>query len=387
MTVEQRPGTHRPRVIYSIGVRFAGGGIGNIAYQAVRGIHQQATLTRLLASSSRPTEIPADLIHDMGLSGRILRRLAFHDPTRRLTPLSNVIYDVWASRQMVPCDIFHGWDGQALRSLRRAKELGAVTLVERPVSHPLTQTRLLQEEYHRWGQDAFLPRTDIARALAELEEADYITIPSDWVRQGCLEHGVAESKLIQIPYGADIERFRPAAKTSGPFRVIFAGQVGLRKGVPYLLDAWRRLGWRDAELVFAGVVTAEMKPVLQCFGALEGVRFTGYLPDPVEFFQSADIFAFPSIEEGSALVTYEALACGLPVVTTKHAGSVVTDGKEGFLTPIRDGEALAERLRELREDTGLRLRMGVAARVRAEQFPWSRYGPALVEAYRTVLAR
>lgn len=386
MTEDREPGS-TPRVAYSIGVRFAGGGIGNIAYQAVRGIHQQATLVRLLASSSRPTEIPAELIRDMGLPGRILRRLAFHDPTRWLNPLSNVIYDAWASRQLVACDIFHGWDGQALRSLRRAKELGAVTLVERPVSHPLTQTRLLQDEFSRWGQSALLPRTDVPRALAELEEADYITIPSDWVRQGCLEHGVPEQKLIQIPYGADIERFRPVAKPPGPFRVVFAGQVGLRKGVPYLLDAWRRLGWRDAELVIAGIVTAEMKPVLRRFGTLDGVRFTGYLPDPVAFFQSADVFAFPSIEEGSALVTYEALACGLPVVTTTHAGSAVTDGKEGFLVPIRDGAALAERLRELREDAGLRSRMGVAARARAEQFPWSKYGPALVDAYRKVLAR
>jgi glycosyltransferase involved in cell wall biosynthesis len=102
--------------------------------------------------------------------------------------------------------------------------------------------------------------------------------------------------------------------------------------------------------------------------------------DPVVLYQQADVFAFPTIEEGSALVTYEALACGLPAVTTYNAGSPVRDGQEGFLVPVQDAEALAERLDLLRTNVQLRLEMGRAARERAKTFTWHEYGENLVRA-------
>jgi hypothetical protein len=83
---------------------------------------------------------------------------------------------------------------------------------------------------------------------------------------------------------------------------------------------------------------------------------------------------------GSALVTYEALACGLPVVTTRNAGSVVRDGEEGFIVPARDAEAPAARLEELRTKVSDRRSMAAAARARVEQFSWDRYGRSLAEA-------
>ncbi|MDQ7028789.1 MAG: glycosyltransferase family 4 protein, partial [Ardenticatenia bacterium] len=101
----------------------------------------------------------------------------------------------------------------------------------------------------------------------------------------------------------------------------------------------------------------------------------------------ADVFVFPSLQEGSALVTYEALACGLPVVTTPNAGSVVRDGIEGFLVPIRDVEALAARLEHLRADEGLHLEMGQAARRRAKAFTWEHYGDRLADTVRSLRDR
>jgi glycosyltransferase involved in cell wall biosynthesis len=102
----------------------------------------------------------------------------------------------------------------------------------------------------------------------------------------------------------------------------------------------------------------------------------------VAVYQQADVFTFPTIEEGSALVTYEALACGLPVVTTPNAGSVVRDGVEGLLVPIRNVEALAAALECLRADERLRREMGRAARARAEEFTWDGYGETLARVLR-----
>jgi glycosyltransferase involved in cell wall biosynthesis len=107
--------------------------------------------------------------------------------------------------------------------------------------------------------------------------------------------------------------------------------------------------------------------------------------DPRPYYQRADVFVFPSIEEGSALVTYEALAYGLPVVTTFNAGSVVEEGEEGFIVPIRDPNALAERLEVLFKDESLRKKMSEKASAKAKVYTWERYGDNLARFYEEVL--
>ena len=133
-----------------------------------------------------------------------------------------------------------------------------------------------------------------------------------------------------------------------------------------------------------GRVLPEIKEVLKGYADLPGVRMMGFLGTPAAAYQQADIFVFPSIEEGSALVTYEAMACGLPVVTTPNAGSLVRDGVEGFIVPIRDPDALAERVERLRADARLRQEMGRAARMRAEEFTWEQHGQALIQYYKSI---
>ncbi|MGB9776541.1 MAG: glycosyltransferase family 4 protein [Anaerolineae bacterium] len=373
------------RVIYSIGSKFAGGGIGTTAYHAVRGLYQHGMLHRLLCGAFRPTEIPREKIRALGLPDRALRKLASMDSTGWLWHLQAVLFDTWASRHLESADIFHVWGNYGLQSLRRAREMGMVTVVERASAHPLYQARLLQEEYARWGLSFRSLQAAVKRALAEMSLADYVLIPSDFVRQSFVEQGFPEDKLIQIAFGADTARFHPSeAPAAHPFRALFVGQVGIRKGVPYLLEAWERLGWRDVELWLVGRMLPECRPILQRYRDLPGLRLIGHLDNPVEAYQQADVFVFPSIEEGSALVTYEALACGLPVVTTPNAGSVVRDGVEGFIVPIRDVEALADRMERLRADERLRREMGKAARTRAEAFTWERYGSELVQLYETI---
>lgn len=369
------------KVIYAIGAKFAGGGIGTTAYHAVRGLHRHGLLHRLLCGSFRPTEIPHERIRAMGLPSRALRKLATFDASGWLWYFQSSLFDAWASRHLELADLFHVWNSNGLASLRRAKEMGMVTVVKRASAHPLCQARLLKEEYARWGMSFRIPRAGLRRSVAELEEADYVLIPSNFVRHSFLEEGFPEDRLLQVPFGADTSRFHLAgSQVDHPFRVLFVGQIGIRKGIPYLLEAWRQLGWRDAELWLVGRIETGYRSMLTRWDGLPGVRLAGYAPDPVSLYQQADVFAFPTIEEGSALVTYEALACGLPVVTTPNAGSVVRDGIEGFIVPIRGVDALADRLDRLRTDERLRRKMGRAARIRGGEFKWEQYGECLVQA-------
>ncbi|MBC7232028.1 MAG: glycosyltransferase family 4 protein [Chloroflexi bacterium] len=375
-------------VIYSIGSKFAGGGIGTTAYHAVRGLHHHDMLKRLFCGAYQPTEIPQEKIRALGLPDRALRKLASLDSSGWLWHLQAVLFDTWASRRLEPANVFHVWGNYGLRSLRRAREMGTVTVVERASAHPVYQTRLLKEEFARWGLSFHAPQATTVRAIAEMAVADYILIPSEFVRQSFLGEGFPAEKLIQVPFGVDTARFRPSeVPAAHPFRALFVGQVGIRKGVPYLLEAWRQLGWRDAELWLVGRALPECQLILRRYEDLPGLRLIGHLDNPVEAYRQADVFAFPSIEEGSALVTYEALACGLPVVATPNAGSVVRDGVEGFIVPIRNVEALANALERLRADKRLRQEMGRAARERAREFTWERYGDKLANSLRQAADR
>ena len=308
------------QTIYAIGARLAGGGIGNTAYHAARGIWQAGVLNRLLVSSYRRTDIPPSHIRSMGYAGRVLKRVSILDSAGTLDAWSNALFDRWASQQIAPCDIAHGWGNMCLHTLRRARGLGALTIIERASSHPREQSRLLEQAHARYGLPWRQNSRHLWRAEAEFAEADYVTIPSDFVRQSFESQGHDSGRLIQIPFGVDTDRFRPPElprpARGEPFRVLFVGQVTLRKGVLDLLEAWRRLNWPAAELWLVGRIDPTLRDLLTPYATLPGVRFIGHVPDPVKMYQGADIFAFPSIEEGSALVTYEAMACGLPMVVT-----------------------------------------------------------------------
>jgi glycosyltransferase involved in cell wall biosynthesis len=370
------------KIIYSFGNKFAGAGMGTTAYYEARELYRRGLAQCILCGTYAPTEIPAQVIRAIGLPNRALCKLASFERSGWLWYVQAVFYNAWAARHMAAASLFHVWGGYGSQSLRRAKAQGMTAVVQIASSHPNFQNRLMREEFARWGQTWPVWDAGLARMLREIDQADYILIPSDFVRESFIAEGIPESKLIQAPFGVDVSRFTLATGAKGqPFRAVFVGQVGLRKGVPYLLEAWKRLGWRDAELWLVGRVLPEIKEVLKTYADLPGVRTVGFLGAPAAAYQQADIFVFPSIEEGSALVTYEAMACGLPVVTTPNAGSVVRDGVEGFIVSIRDPDALAERIDQLRSDADLRREMGYAARTRATQFTWEIRGETLAHYY------
>ena len=99
-----------------------------------------------------------------------------------------------------------------------------------------------------------------------------------------------------------------------------------------------------------------------------------------EEFHQADIFVLPTLADSFGLVHLEAMACGVPVITTPHCGAVVRDGVDGFIVPIRDAVALADRIQQLLEDRPLRNQMGASAKLRAKEFTWARYGERLLAA-------
>lgn len=284
------------------------------------------------------------------------------------------------------CDVVWGWNSASLELFRHAKQLGKLCVLDQNLPPNAIVAALLREEQARWpGWQPSLAASDksalIARQSQEWELADCIVAPSDFVRAGLLEVGVDSNKLRIVPYPVDLQRFHPpAAKArldNRPLRILFAGEVGLRKGVPYLLDAVARLGKQRVQVRLAG-------PVRIARDKLEPYRdvaeFLGALPNKAlpELYHWADVFVFPTLCDAFALAHAEALASGVPVITTPNCGSIVREGLDGHIVPIRDADAIQHALERYLDQPELLQTQSQAALDVRDRLSIRQYGLAVV---------
>jgi glycosyltransferase involved in cell wall biosynthesis len=289
-------------------------------------------------------------------------------------------FDEWTLRRIPPCDAFIAISGAGLKTGRLVQQRGGKFICDRGSSHQRYQEQLVAEEYRRWGVD--LPISDIRDTLREeqiYEAADAITVPSRFAARSFVESGIPAEKLRVIPYGVRLERFtRTGEPPTDRFQVLFAGSVGLRKGVPYLLEAFARLRHPAKVLRIAGGIHPDLKTVLDRLPR-ENVEFLGSVKQDVlaKLMSTSHVMVLPSLEEGLALVQGQALACGCPVLCSTNTGGedLFTDGVEGFIVPIRVVSALTERMQQLADDPALQSRMSEAALQRVRSLGgWSDYG-------------
>ncbi len=276
-----------------------------------------------------------------------------------------------------------GHDSSALLAQRATQSYGGLAILNQVIGHISSGLDLFAEEARlapEFAETLPLPPARVtAQCTTEAVEADRIIVPSEYVRDTMVANGADPARIFVLPYGVDTDRFRPPERPRDPdgkFRVLFVGALTQRKGIKYLLEAARRADIPGLELVCVGKLAgdpAAFAPYADVFRHVRHVPFH----EVHRLFQTADVFAYPSLHEGSAFASYEALASGLPVVCTPNTGSVVRDGTEGFVVPVRDVDALVDRLRLLARDGDLRARMAVAARARAEDFTWAHYGARL----------
>jgi glycosyltransferase involved in cell wall biosynthesis len=270
------------------------------------------------------------------------------------------------------------------------KRRGLITVSE--IYVPLSTERILTEERKKFpGWELNAPDYDAVCRGFETEhvsslDADFAICPSEWVRDDLVQNfGLPGERAAVVPYGVNPELF---ALRNEPVRgrILFAGTADLRKGIHYLAMAAEKLvaGGKRYEFRVAGNVERCLANREQC----RHLRFLGRVPraEIAREFTAADLLVLPSLAEGSAEATYEALACGVPVVATPEAGSVLRDDTDGRIVPSRDPEALANAIAEIVEDRQKRERMSGAARDRAHDYTWERYGERLLAALRQKLA-
>lgn len=253
----------------------------------------------------------------------------------------------------------------------------------------LSTERILHEERTRFPEwepqqpEYTQLRTTHDQAHVLRNHVDFYLCPSAAVQEDLIHlWQVPREHTVLVPYGLH-PRWLELEPQPEPGRILFVGTAELRKGIHYLAMAAEELQRRGRHYQFrvAGHVTDHVRKHPVC----RHLTFLGRIPRERihKEFQKADVFTLPSLAEGSAEVTYEALGAGLPLIVTQAAGSVARDGVEGRIVPERDPVALADAIESVIENRTQRSALVAAARKRAREFTWEKYGERLIGALKS----
>lgn len=313
---------------------------------------------------------------------------------------SELALDRYCARKMkAPAfDAFLGTEHGALAAIRQSKLQGKAAGVAFLSPHHATRARWVDSEYQRFPElltsatRTLLEKGRLrdARRDQEAHEADFIHCASRFVHDSLVDGGMAAEKIFTCPLGCppvvdSLERGQAALR---PVRFLYAGPVSVRKGAHILLEAWKRLGNpAGAEIHFFGGLTLPERCMRE---SPAGVHFHGSV-SPLQMereYQAASILVFPTLCDGFGLVVSEALAHGLPVLTTPNAGAseLIHEGRNGFLTAPKDPEALAARMQWCMDHPAQLEEMRAPARTTAREWTWADYRRSFVSQLAAMLA-
>jgi starch synthase len=349
--------------------------------------------TRYLRLRRLPSGIPEQQVQRVAQTSGLLTAAAFRASS---SPRVHTAMFAFGDRRFDTAAAAHlrGGDrvaivacASSLRTIESARRHGITTVLDYPTGHCDFESAITREE-HRLRPDfagtlplAYTGEARQALLKAEIAAADRILVNSTFARDTFIDQGVDAARVLVIHHAVDLKMFRPgdAARDDGRFRVLFAGRITQLKGIAYVIDGFDRAAIPGSELRFLG------KP----FGTTEPwqshPRLYHRAAVPIhqlrDEYVSADVYVLPSLFEGFPHTAIMAMACGLPCIVSEHTfgSDVITDGVDGFVVPIRDPDAIAERLVTLHRDPDLRSRMGAAARERAETFTWERFGRQITD--------
>jgi glycosyltransferase involved in cell wall biosynthesis len=273
----------------------------------------------------------------------------------------------------------------AMETLELARSRGLFSVVDQ-LDPAKTDEDMVRQESQMWpGWDSLpgaVPQPYYDRLAQEWALADMIVVNSEFSRRAMIEQGAAPEKLVVVPLAYEPETIDAAPRTprrDKPLEVLWLGQIVLRKGIPYLFEAARRMAGENVHIHVAGRIGINEVGVKS---APKNVTIHGRVTREraIELYRSCDVFVLPTISDGFAITQLEAMSHGLPVITTPNCGDVVTPGTDGDIIPIRDPQALANSIMRLANDRDLLESMSRQAIVKSGQFTLPRYHQTIEQA-------
>jgi glycosyltransferase involved in cell wall biosynthesis len=384
------------RVLYSFPFRIGAERICTTAWHQVNGVAAAgAKVTVLSASFARPftTTVRARGTLSLG-RWRIPYRFIGKN---RMCWLHDVRTARWLARHAREIDLVHAWPTAAQHTIRVAHRHGIPVLLERPNAHTRYAYTAVAEESRRLGlilppgsEHAFDAEV-LSREEAEYAAADFLLCPSDFVARTFRDEGYPAAKLLRHRYGyAEGEFYPPAqrAPESEGLVVLYAGICNPRKGLHHALTAWLASGAAErGTFLICGSFLPSYRERISSLLEHPSVHVMGQRRDLADIMRRSDVFVLPTVEEGSALVTYEARACGCVLAVSDASGAVCEHGVNALVHPMRDVEALTQHFTQLDRDRALLERFRTASLATTQDLTWTAAGEKLLATYREALAR
>ena len=288
-------------------------------------------------------------------------------------------FDRWvASRFAFESDIFWGFQGSCLESLKAARSAGKMAVCEFATAHVTAAIRILSEEakkHPEWAgtiSNLNFPNWYRERLEQEPHQADVCIAASGFTQRSLEEVGIPPERIQLLPLAADVDQFQFAERrTDGALKVLFVGGIGQRKGIKYLLEAVQQLNSAQIELQLLGPAPADERP-LKAFSKWYTYLGRTDQAGVVRQMQQADVLVLPSVFEGFGLVIVEAMATGLPVITSTHScgPEVIREAVDGFVLRPDDVDGLAQKIAWCAEHRTQLTEMGRSAHEQAKRFSW-----------------
>lgn len=271
--------------------------------------------------------------------------------------------------------LIHLWE-PCDRIIDLCHTLGFKVILEIPIAPEKTGEELVKQGLY--GKTQYVDN-EIDEGKAFLN-ADYLLLPSQFVKNEIVKfYDIDEKKLFVVPFGAHLGSVKNYDKIDPKsIQFGFAGGTSPRKGLHYLLQAFDREFDPDALHICGRIYKDSLVKK-------SNIHFYGHV-DIEKYFTKFDVYVFPTLMEGSSKSVYEAMAAGIPVITTPNAGSIIEDGQEGFIVPVGDINALKEKMQYFKDNPEELIRMGKNGRKKIENgFLWEDYAQRVVDVYRTIL--
>src|SRR5579862_312456 len=382
------------RVLYSFPHRLGAARICTTAWYQVKGIAAAgADVAVYTGSISR--EVPKSVRVHTTLSWKKLRLPYRLLGSRRACGLHDWLVAQKLKKLAGQVDVVHLWPLAALKTIRVAKRLGIPTVLERPNAHTRLAYETVQKECRRLGV-AMPPNHEhtynsavLEREESEYRSTDYLLCPSDFVARTFQDEGFPPEKLLRHQYGFDREFYYPDPRTPGlnhGLTVLFAGGCAPRKGLHYALDAWlQSSACQDGAFLIAGEFIPGYAQLLAKQLSHPSVKVLGHRNDLADLMRRSDVLVLPSLEEGSALATYEARGCGCVLLVSRASGAVCSDPENALVHSVGDVRSLTRHLNLLNEDRNLLKRMRAASLATVSEITWEAAGMKLLRVYQEAM--
>ena len=250
--------------------------------------------------------------------------------------------------------------------------------------YPQTSQYLLKEQ-----KDVF-DVTKRERLAEELQLSQFFLVGSKFVKHSLEYSGVDAQSIFVINYGVNLSQFKPLDKktSEGPLKLLFTGNCSYRKGMHHLLAVIATYNPKDVELYIAGGYD-DQSFFYKKYSSLPNVHFLGFVTHDIlqEIYAKTDVFVLPSLAEGFAMVSLEALGAGLPIICTTNSGcnDIIEDCKNGFVIDASDEVALKKRINWFVDNKAKIPEMSVYANKSVSQHSWEDYGNNLLDRIKSIL--